>query len=250
MFRPLERPALAWLVARLPRWVTPDILTSVGVVGAFIAFFGYGTSGSHPALLWIATLGLVINWFGDSLDGTLARFRKIERPRYGYYLDNAIDCLVSLLLAVGIGISGYVRFDVCFLALSTYTMISALTFLRANVTGVFQISYAGIGPTELRIAFAVLNALIILFPPIPFQLLGLTLKYPDLISIAWSFMTIITFVACMMIQVRQLAIEEPAAQREPLLRSLVELAISSQSSTLTDGIGALATGRDGSQTKP
>src|SRR5262249_40073775 len=159
------RPALAWLATHMPRWVTPNLLTLLGVVGAIVTCFGYAWSRSHPALLLIATLGLAINWFGDSLDGTVARFRKIERPRYGYYLDNALDCLLALPVAVAIGISGYVRFDICFLALSTYTMISALTFLRANVTGVFQISYAGLGPTELRIALAVVNALMIIFPP-------------------------------------------------------------------------------------
>jgi archaetidylinositol phosphate synthase len=217
LVQPLERPALAWLAAHMPRWVTPDLLTLVGVVGAIVTFFGYAGSRSHPALLWIATLGLAINWFGDSLDGTLARFRNIERPRYGYYLDNALDCLVALPVAVGIGLSGYVRFDVCFLALSTYTMISALTFLRANVTGVFQISYAGLGPTELRIALAVVNALIIILPPTPFDLFGVTLKYPDLISIVWSSATVVTFVVCMTMQARQLAIEEPVRRYQPSL---------------------------------
>ncbi len=219
LVRPLERPALAWLAVRMPRWVTPDRLTSVGVVGAIVTCFGYAWSGSHPALLWIATFGLAINWFGDSLDGTLARFRNIERPRYGYYLDNAIDCLLALPVAIGIGLSGYVRFDVCFLALSTYTMISALTFLRANVTDVFQISYAGLGPTEVRIALAVVNALIFIFPPTPFDLFGVTLKYPDLISIIWSSGTIVTYVVSMSMQARQLAIEEPTRRYEPSRRA-------------------------------
>jgi phosphatidylglycerophosphate synthase len=203
-------------------------------------------SGTHPALLWLATLGLAINWFGDSLDGTLARLRKIERPRYGYYLDNAIDCIAALLLALGIGFSGYIRFDLCLLGLSAYMMMSALTFLRANVAGVFQISYGGVGPTEMRIAFAVLNALILIFPPTSFGLFGFTLKYPDLISVTWSSMTIVAFVVCMTMQTRQLAIEEPARQREPSLRELAELAVSSQA-TLSQGIGALATGEAGGQ---
>ena len=220
LFRPLERVALGWLVARIPRWVTPDILTAVGVFGAVVAFAAYALSGQHPFLLCVATLGLAINWFGDSLDGTLARFRKIDRPRYGYFLDNAVDCLVALLLAVGIGLSGYVRFDVCFLMLSAYTMISALTFLRANVTGVSQISYGAVGPTEVRIGFAVLNALIILFPPVAFERLGITLKYPDLLAFAWSLLTIVTFVVCMAKQVRQLAAEEPPLQRGPSLAGL------------------------------
>jgi phosphatidylglycerophosphate synthase len=215
LVRPLERSALAWLAARMPPWVTPDRLTSLGVVGAIVTCFGYAWSRSHPGLLWIATFGLAINWFGDSLDGTLARFRNIERPRYGYYLDNAIDCLLALPVAIAIGLSGYVRFDVCFLALSTYTMISALTFLRANVTGVFQISYAGLGPTEVRIALAVVNTLIFIFPPTSFDLFGVTFKYPDLTAIMWSSATVVTYLVCMTTQTRQLASEEPAQRSEP-----------------------------------
>jgi archaetidylinositol phosphate synthase len=213
-FRPWERPTAAWLAARMPAWVTPDRLTAIGVAGAVVTFFAYAFSQAHPALLWLATLGLAINWFGDSLDGTVARLRKIERPRYGYFLDNAVDCIAAFLLTLGIAISGYVRPDLCFVALSAYSMMTALTFLQASVTGVFRVSYGGLGPTELRIAFAALNALIVIFPPTPFDLFGFTLKYPDLISVAWSSMTIIAFLVCMIAQVRRLAIEEPARQRE------------------------------------
>jgi archaetidylinositol phosphate synthase len=238
-FRPFERPALNWLAPRMPRWVTPDFLTFVGVVGAVLTFLGYAFSRSQPSLLWLAILGLMINWFGDSLDGTLARYRKIERPRYGYFLDNAIDCVAALLLALGIGISGYVRFDLCFMALSAYLMMSALTFLRANVSGVFQISYAGVGPTELRVAFAVLNVLILIFPPAPFDVFGLTFKYPDLISMTWFSTTIVAFVVCMTVQTRQLAIEEPPRQREPSLREF-GVAIASVKAAPRHEAGALA----------
>jgi archaetidylinositol phosphate synthase len=237
-FRPLERSVLGWLVARMPPWVTPDVLTGVGVVGAIITFAGYALSGSRPAFLWLATLGLAINWFGDSLDGTLARFRHIERPRYGYYLDNTIDCIAALLLALGIGLSGYVRCDLCFFALSAYMMMSVLTFVRANVTGIFQISYAAVGPTEVRVAFAVLNALIILVPPTPFQLAGVTVMYTDLLSLSWSLMTLTAFMVCMAKQIRQLAVEEPALQSGPSLREIAKLAVASPR-TLSDEIGGL-----------
>jgi archaetidylinositol phosphate synthase len=210
IFQPWERPALAFLAAWLPRWISPDQLTAVGAAGALVTALAYAVSGAHPALLWVATLGLAINWFGDSLDGTLARLRKIERPRYGYYLDNAVDCFIALPVAVGLGLSGYVRFDVCFISLSLYTMISALTFLRANVTDVFQISYGGAGPTEMRVATVSLNALMFFCPPSAFQIFGLTLKYPDLIALGWCASAVISFLACMTIQARQLALAEPA----------------------------------------
>jgi archaetidylinositol phosphate synthase len=212
LFRPLERPALAWLAARMPQWVMPDHLTGLGLVGALIAFGGYAAASARPTFLWVATLGLAVNWFGDSLDGTLARLRKIERPRYGYYLDNSMDCIAQLLLAVGIGLSGYVRFDLCFLALSAYLMVSVLSFMRDNVSGVFQVSYAAVGPTEVRVGFVVLNALLIIVPPESLDW-GLPLTYPNLWSLAWSSTILVTFVVSMIKQVRQLAIEEPPPER-------------------------------------
>jgi len=239
-----ERPALAFLAARLPRWATPDQLTAIGVAGALASALAYAFSGGHPALLWMATFGLAVNWFGDSLDGTLARLRKIERPRYGYYLDNAIDCFIALPVAVGLGISGYVRFDVCFLSLSIYTMISALTFLRANVTDVFQISYSGAGPTEMRAATAALSALMFFYPPSAFQVIGVTLKYPDVIAVAWCASAVISFLVCMTGQARQLAIEEPARRAAAGPREKAEW-INSGESPVSEGTKASAAGWGG-----
>jgi archaetidylinositol phosphate synthase len=207
-FRPLERPALAWLAPRLPHWVTPDHLTGFGFAGAVLAAVAYAASGSRPDFLWLASLGLIINWFGDSLDGTVARLRQIERPRYGYYLDNSIDCVAQLLLAFGIGLSGYVRFDLCLFALVAYLMVSVLSFIRANISNVFQITYAAVGPTEVRIGFIVLNALLIIVPPDTVDW-GLPLTYPNLWSLAWSSSMLVTFLVTMVKQVRRLAIEEP-----------------------------------------
>src|SRR4029077_4045490 len=85
---PVERPLVAWLAARLPASIKPDHLTLIGFIGALVCGIAYGASWLSLDLLWVASAGLVINWFGDSLDGTLARFRKIERPRYGFFIDN------------------------------------------------------------------------------------------------------------------------------------------------------------------
>ncbi|MGA7791291.1 MAG: CDP-alcohol phosphatidyltransferase family protein [Xanthobacteraceae bacterium] len=217
--QPWERPALTFLATRMPHWVSPDHLTAVGIAGAIITAVAYAFSGSHPALLWMATAGFVVNWFGDSLDGTVARLRQIERPRYGYYLDNALDCFIALPVAVGLGVSGYIRLDVCLLALSIYTMISALTFLRANVTGVFQISYSGVGPTEMRVATALLNGLIFFHPPSAFSVRGVSLQYPDVIALTWCITAMVSFVVCMTLQARALAIEEPPARTDAIEQS-------------------------------
>jgi archaetidylinositol phosphate synthase len=238
LLRPLERPALVWLAARMPRSVTPDLLTAIGFAGAVVTFAGYALSGSRPALLWLATAGLAINWFGDSLDGTLARRRRIERPRYGYYLDNSLDCIAALLLAGGVALSGYVRVELCFLALAAYLMLSALSFLRTSVSGVFQISYGPIGPTETRVGFAALNMLLVVFPPAAFKLFGMTLKYPDLLSLAWTLAMITTFLVCMIKEVRRLAAEEPARRPEALRREIAGSARSPGQES--DDVAALA----------
>jgi len=154
---PLERPALQWLAAHMPAWMTPDILTGIGIVGAVLIFFSYWFSSEIPALLWVASLGFVINWFGDSLDGTLARYRKIERPKYGFFVDHTVDAFSQVLIVMGLGLSPYVTFSVACLALIGYLLMSALVYIRTYVYGVFQISYGKLGPTEVRVILILLN---------------------------------------------------------------------------------------------
>ena len=159
---PLERPVLAWLAARMPPWVTPDILTAVGVLGSLVVFLGYLLTHLHPAFLWLASLGFVINWFGDSLDGTVARYRDAQRPRYGFFIDHTMDAVSEYLIFVGLGMSPYVKLDIACLALIGYLLVSLLCYVRTCVDGVFQISYTRIGPTEMR-AIAVLSNTVIFF---------------------------------------------------------------------------------------
>ena len=211
---PLERPTLAALAAQIPARVTPDILTGIGFAGSLITFAGYALASQDPKWLWIASAGLIVNWFGDSLDGTLARYRKIERPRYGYFLDNAIDLVMQFLLAAGIAISGFIRPDLCFVALSIFLMMSVLSLLRAHISGVFQLSYGGIGPTEMRAMFILLNAAMYFFPPQPISLLGVEMTYPNWLSLTWSSVALATFVFSMLADLRRLAIEDPPRLRE------------------------------------
>ncbi len=154
---PLERPALLWLAAHLPAWMNPDVLTVIGILGALVIFFGYALSRIHPAFLWLATFGFVINWFGDSLDGTLARFRHIERPKYGFYIDHVTDVLTEIIIILGLGLTPYITFAVASMCCISYITMSVLVYVRMNVMGEFKISYGKLGPTEVRVLAIGLN---------------------------------------------------------------------------------------------
>src|SRR5438309_9083370 len=158
---PVERPLVAWLAARLPASIKPDHLTLIGFIGALVCGIAYGASWLSLDLLWVASAGLVINWFGDSLDGTLARFRKIERPRYGFFIDNATDLLSQLCIFIGLGISPYMRFDVACLGLAGYYMASFFNLVKSIDTHVIKIGFYGIGPTEIRLGFICYNFLLL-----------------------------------------------------------------------------------------
>ena len=146
-----ERRLLNWICPRLPSWVTPDKLTILALVGAVFVFAGYAGSRVDRGWLWLSVAGYVLHWFGDSLDGSLARFRSIERPRYGYFVDHSADVVGALLILSGLGISPYVRVDIALVALAGYYMLAAHAFLAARVAGELKLSYVSAGPTELRL---------------------------------------------------------------------------------------------------
>jgi phosphatidylglycerophosphate synthase len=153
----LERRALNWLCSRMPPAVTPDSLTAIGMVGALMVFSGYLCSNIGDGWLWLSIAGYVVHWFGDSMDGSLARFRKIERPRYGYFLDHSCDGLATVLVLVGIGLSRYVALEVALVALVGYLLLSIHAFLSVRVINEMKLSYLNAGPTELRLILVALT---------------------------------------------------------------------------------------------
>jgi len=146
-----ERRLLRTIAARLPRWVTSDGLTVLGMVGAVGAGVAYALSTLSAAWLWVACLLLVVNWLGDSLDGTLARVRRTERPRYGYYLDHIVDAFSTAAIGAGIGLSPYVNLGVALAGVVAYLVLSINIYLESQAFGVFRLGYSRIGPTEARI---------------------------------------------------------------------------------------------------
>lgn len=175
-----EKRLLVWIAKRMPAWVTPDLLSGVGILGAVVVFAGYALSNLAPAYLWLASLGLAINWLGDSADGTLARVRHIERPKYGFYIDHTLDVVSEGLIFLGIGVSPYVRFDIASLAFIGYLAMSVLVYVRAFVDGVFRITYGRLGPTELRILLVAVNAIMFAWPHPEITLAGRTIGVYDL----------------------------------------------------------------------
>ena len=154
---PLERPALKWLAAHMPARITPDICTFIGVAGAILITVSYVLSRLDHNFLWLASLGFIVNWFGDSLDGTLARFRGIERPIYGFFVDHITDAASQVIIFVGLGMSPYVNFNIACLALIAYLLLSVLVYVRTCVAGEFKISYGRLGPMEIRAIAILLN---------------------------------------------------------------------------------------------
>jgi archaetidylinositol phosphate synthase len=209
LLAPIESRAVQGFAVRMPTWVTPNYLTALGFVGAVIAFVGYALVPIHPGLVWVATAGLAINWLGDSVDGALARHRGIERPRFGFFLDNAIDVLEQFLVVLGLALSGILKSDLALLGLAVFFMMSILTLLRDKVVGEFMLAYNGIGLTELRVMFAIINAMVSFFPPQPFDLLGISTSYPNVLAMVWITAALITFLVSMAKDLRLLAVEDP-----------------------------------------
>ena len=163
---PLERPALAWLAKKMPAWVTPDLLTAIGFASSILIAASYWLTTYNKNFLWLASFGFVLNWFGDSLDGSLARHRHIERPRYGFFVDHATDTLSEILIFVGLGLSPFVDFRLALIGLICYLNVSILVYLIMVTKGVFKISLWKIGPTEIRM-MAILANIGLFFAPNP-----------------------------------------------------------------------------------
>ncbi len=160
-----EKRALIFLAERMPRWVSSDHLTLLGLLGMLGAGLSFWHASSEPlALLGVAPF-LALNWFGDSLDGTLARVRKQERPKYGYYVDHVVDVFGAFFLLGGLGLSGYMTPWIAAGLMVVYLMVVSEIYLAAYAVGTFRIHFLRLGPTELRILFA-FGTLYLLYRPV------------------------------------------------------------------------------------
>lgn len=203
-----EAPLLQTLASRLPPGIKPDHLTLVGCLGACIVLAAGFAARLDSSFLWLSSLGLVIHWLGDSLDGTLARQRRIERPRYGFFIDQMADVITNLLIALGIAAAGYARLDVTLLVLIGYQMLSAYSLIQSASTGNFLVSIDGFGPTEMRICIITLNSFVWLFGAPPIQAFGVGITWADGMMLAGFVLMLCLFTRGFIHEARRLSAEE------------------------------------------
>ncbi len=176
----VEKRVLLWLAARVPAAVQPDHLTALGFAATMACGLSYAGAGAHRGLLLAASLFLVANWLGDSLDGTLARYRRRPRPRYGFYLDHLVDALGATYVIGGIAASGLLGERLALLVLVAYLVLTVHIVLAAHTAGVFRIAVGPIGGTELRLLAIAGNAALFAWDPAP----GTTRLVADLVGLA------------------------------------------------------------------
>src|SRR5436190_2479642 len=162
VFAEFERRLLERLARRVPRGLRANHFTALGMVGAAGAGVAYALARYNPAWLWVASVMLAVHWLGDSLDGTLARVRGAERPKYGFYLDHVMGALSVVCVGLGIGFSGYVSLTLALGAVVGYLALAVNVYLESSVFGIAKVEYGRIGPTEARLALIVLNTVLAL----------------------------------------------------------------------------------------
>ena len=208
-----EKRLLRWIAARLPRWIVPDDMTALGVLAAFGVCAAYQLSNEASGWLWVASGLLVVQWLGDSLDGTLARVRRIERPRYGYYLDHLVDAIATAAIGIGLGLSPYMLLSVGTLIVVAYLILSINVYLESQAFGRFSIGYGRVGPTEVRLILIALNTALALGAGLGFGIGELEMTVLDVIGLAIAGTMIAMLAGRAVSNLRALAAEEPAAPR-------------------------------------
>lgn len=207
---PLEKPTISFLCKIMPRFISSDMLTAIGLMGSVLVTVSFYLATQYgKAYLFLAILGFAINWFGDSLDGSVARFRHIERPKYGYFVDHAVDAFSSTAICIGLGISPYVGFTYGLLALIGYLLMSIYVYLSTNVTGVFKISYGKIGPTEIRVLYMSVNAVFYFVNNFSVTIGSFTIMFFDLIALVVAIALFFYFAFFTIKTISELAIIDP-----------------------------------------
>ena len=208
----MEKKALVWLAERQPAWVTSDMLSYVGVAGALLFVVFCVLANRNIDYLWLAPVGLIINWYGDSLDGTIARVRKLQRPVYGFFIDHSLDALTTCMICAGIGLSPFMRMDVALVILAGYLCMSIYTYLSTIVMSEFRLTYGKLGPTEVRIII-ILVCILYIFNPwkdVAWEIAGEEWTVFDFIGAAVAVTLFLIYICSMVSDLRRLSRQDPA----------------------------------------
>lgn len=192
-----------------PSFITSNMLTSVGVVGAAIAFCGFWLAHESVAWLWLVIVGLALNWFGDSLDGALARHRKMERHAFGFFVDHASDALSVALIMGGVAVSPFVGLVTGLLLLVAYYLLMILSLIICHATGNFPISYNRVGPTEMRLVLALCVVAIIMLPVPSFAWIDMKFTIYDIVFVSLTGLMVLSAVVRAIQTGRYLTIVDP-----------------------------------------
>lgn len=213
-----EKKALVWLAHRQPRWMTSDMLTYIGVLGAAVCALGYALSNLSVYWLWLSSLGLVINWYGDSLDGTLARVRQLQRPKYGFFIDHSLDAITVCFMFLGGGLSSIFKMEVAMLMLIGYLVLSVYTYICTIIKDEFLLTYGGgFGPTEMRLVIILLNTVVMYTPwvAIRFNLYGYEFGVYDIVGFVIAVILFLMWFVQFLKDRREMAERDPFKPYSP-----------------------------------
>ena len=161
-----EKQLLVWLAERMPARINSDHLTALAALAMVGAALAYAAASRWPGALHLVNVCLFVNWFGDSLDGTVARVRNQQRPRYGFYVDHVLDCVGIAILVAGMAASGLMSLTLAMAFLIAYFLVSIEIYLATYCLSTFRMSFLGFGPTELRLLLAVGNLVALARPEV------------------------------------------------------------------------------------
>ncbi len=162
----LEKKVLVFFAKHQPSWVTSDFLTFIGFVGSVVIFSGFVLSNLNLNWLWLTVVGLLINWYGDSMDGTLARVRNTQRPIYGFFIDHNMDSINEGLMFIGAGLSPLFDLSFAVLCYAAYMVLSSYVYINAHLKNEFKLTYAALGPTEFRVIVMALSLCYLYIEPL------------------------------------------------------------------------------------
>ena len=210
-----EQWALPRMARRLPQWVTPDTLTVIGLISAVVIGISYYLTQYSLGWLWLASVGFVVHWWGDSLDGTLARVRNIRRERYGFYVDHQSDAISTLLIFLGLGFSPLMELSIALFLIVGYYLMMILVNLVTISRDVFKISFGGFGPTESRLAMIAANTLVFFLANPTIPVAGSEFQLFSLIGLAGTAILLGTYVVVGLKERATLAVLDPPPKPGP-----------------------------------